>query len=58
VTEAVHSDSIYVGRIRADISHPTGLNFWVVADNVRRSAALNAVQIAEILVLNYWQDAG
>ncbi|QTR49961.1 aspartate-semialdehyde dehydrogenase [Candidatus Thiothrix anitrata] len=58
VTDAVYSDSIYVGRIRADISHPTALNFWVVADNVRRSAALNAVQIAEILILNYWQEAG
>lgn len=46
-------DAVYVGRLREDISHPLGLNMWVVADNVRKGAALNAVQIAEILVNEY-----
>lgn len=45
-------DGVYVGRIREDISHPCGLNLWIVADNVRKGAALNAIQIAEIL----WRD--
>jgi len=53
VTEAAGQDAVYVGRIREDISHPRGLNLWVVADNVRKGAALNSVQIAEILVNNY-----
>jgi aspartate-semialdehyde dehydrogenase len=53
VTDAVASESVYVGRIREDISHPTGLNLWVVADNVRRGAALNSVQIAEVLIRDY-----
>jgi aspartate-semialdehyde dehydrogenase len=44
---------VYVGRIREDISHPRGLNLWVVSDNVRKGAALNSVQIAEILVKSY-----
>lgn len=48
-TEAVGQDSTYVGRIREDISHPKGLDLWVVSDNVRKGAALNSVQIAEIL---------
>ncbi len=43
-------DEIYVGRIREDESIPNGLNLWVVADNLRKGAALNAVQIAELLV--------
>lgn len=50
---AAGQDPVYVGRIRADISHSHGLNLWVVADNVRKGAALNAVQIAEILVSEY-----
>jgi aspartate-semialdehyde dehydrogenase len=41
---------VFVGRIREDISHPRGLNLWVVADNVRKGAALNSIQIAEVLV--------
>lgn len=45
-------DAVYVGRIRQDLSHPNGLNLWVVADNVRKGAALNAVQIAEEII-NY-----
>ena len=50
VTHASGTDAVYVGRIRQDISHPRGLNLWVVADNIRKGAALNAVQIAELLV--------
>jgi aspartate-semialdehyde dehydrogenase len=53
VTEAAGKDPVFVGRIREDISHPRGLNMWVVADNVRKGAALNAVQIAEILIKDY-----
>lgn len=53
VTEAVNSDMVYVSRIREDISCMSGLDLWVVADNVRKGAALNSVQIAEILVRDY-----
>jgi aspartate-semialdehyde dehydrogenase len=53
VTESSGEDPVFVGRIREDISHPTGLNLWVVADNIRKGAALNSVQIAEILAKNY-----
>ena len=53
VTEAAGKNPVYVGRIREDISHPRGLNLWVVADNVRKGAALNSVQIAELLVKDY-----
>ncbi len=53
VSEAAGHDSVYVGRIRDDISHSNGINLWVVADNVRKGAALNSVQIAEILVKDY-----
>ena len=53
VTESAGTDAVYVGRIRQDISHPNGLNLWVVSDNVRKGAALNSVQIAEILVKDY-----
>ena len=49
VTHAAGKDPVFVGRIREDISHPRGLDLWVVADNIRKGAALNAVQIAEIL---------
>ncbi|MBP6300049.1 MAG: aspartate-semialdehyde dehydrogenase [Arenimonas sp.] len=49
VTHASGTDAVYVGRIREDISHPNGLNLWVVSDNIRKGAALNAVQIAELL---------
>lgn len=48
VEEAANHDGVFVGRIREDISHPRGLDLWIVADNVRKGAALNAVQIAEI----------
>ncbi|MFM8331210.1 MAG: aspartate-semialdehyde dehydrogenase [Candidatus Methylumidiphilus sp.] len=53
VTEAAGQDAAFVGRIREDISHPRGLDLWVVSDNVRKGAALNSVQIAEILVKNF-----
>jgi aspartate-semialdehyde dehydrogenase len=53
VTEAANHDAVYVGRIREDISHPRGLDLWVVADNVRKGAALNSIQIAEILLKDY-----
>ena len=50
VTHASGSDPVYVGRIRDDLSHPRGLNLWIVSDNIRKGAALNAVQIAELVV--------
>ena len=53
VTESSGHDDVYVGRIREDISHPNGIDLWVVGDNVRKGAALNSVQIAEVLVKNY-----
>ena len=53
VTEASGEDAVFVGRIREDISHPRGIDLWVVSDNVRKGAALNSVQIAEILAKNY-----
>jgi len=48
------SDNVFVGRIRKDISHPNGLVMWIVADNLRKGAALNAVQIAEEGVERGW----
>ncbi|WP_386071204.1 aspartate-semialdehyde dehydrogenase [Tahibacter sp. UC22_41] len=53
VSHAAGQDAVYVGRIREDISHPRGLNLWVVSDNIRKGAALNAVQVAELLVKSY-----
>ena len=53
VTEGAGHDPVFVGRIREDISHPMGLDLWVVSDNVRKGAALNSVQIAEILIEKY-----
>lgn len=47
-------DDVFVGRIRRDFSLDNGLNLWVVADNIRKGAALNAVQIAEVLIKNNW----
>jgi aspartate-semialdehyde dehydrogenase len=49
-TEAANRDTVYVGRIREDISHERGLNLWIVSDNIRKGAATNSVQIAQILV--------
>lgn len=50
VTDGAGTDAVFVGRIREDISHPRGLDLWVVSDNVRKGAALNSVQIAELLL--------
>ncbi|MES2663378.1 MAG: aspartate-semialdehyde dehydrogenase [Pseudomonadota bacterium] len=50
---AAGQDATWVGRIREDISHPTGLNMWIVADNVRKGAATNSIQIAEHLINHY-----
>ena len=53
VTDSSGTDPVYVGRVREDISHPRGLNLWIVSDNIRKGAALNSVQIAEILAKNH-----
>ena len=53
VSDSAGHDNVFVGRIREDISHPQGIDLWVVGDNVRKGAALNSVQIAEVLVKKY-----
>ena len=53
VTDSSGNDAVFVGRVREDISHPRAINLWVVSDNIRKGAALNSVQIAEILAKNY-----
>lgn len=53
VPECAGTDAVYVGRVREDFSHPSALNLWVVSDNIRKGAALNAIQIAEILANQY-----
>ena len=53
VGDSAGTDPVFVGRIREDISHPRGLDLWVVADNVRKGAALNSIQIAELLISTY-----
>jgi aspartate-semialdehyde dehydrogenase len=53
VGDAAGQDPVFVGRIREDISHEHGLDLWIVADNIRKGAALNAVQIAELLIEDY-----
>ncbi len=53
-TEATGKDEVLVGRIRQDISHPCGLELWLCGDQIRKGAALNAVQIAELLVEKNW----
>ncbi len=53
VSDSSGHDDVFVGRIREDISHPRGIDLWVVGDNVRKGAALNSVQIAEELVKNH-----
>ena len=50
VVQATGNDAVFVGRVREDLSHPNGLNLWIVSDNVRKGAALNSVQIAELLL--------
>jgi aspartate-semialdehyde dehydrogenase len=52
-TDSTGNDPVYVGRVREDISHPSGINLWIVSDNIRKGAALNSVQIAEILAKNH-----
>lgn len=57
VGHAAGHNEVFVGRLREDISHPHGLCLWIVADNVRKGAALNSIQIAEHLIdLNYTDD--
>ena len=51
---AVGADEVFGGRIRRDVSHPNGLVMWIVADNLRKGAALNAVQIAEETIKRDW----
>lgn len=53
---AQHQDDVFVGRLRADISNPRALNMWVVADNLRKGAATNAVQIAQHLLKQGWLE--
>ncbi len=53
VTDASGSDPVYVSRIREDLAGRQQINLWITADNVRKGAALNAVQIAELLAKNY-----
>lgn len=50
ITDAIGQDPVYVGRIREDVSHEKGISLWVVADNIRKGAALNSIQIAELLL--------
>ena len=60
VTEAAGSDDVFVGRLRRDISHPRGLDLWIVSDNLRKGAATNSVQIAERLLREHpppWRRA-
>ncbi len=52
VTHAAGKDPVYVGRLRRDLSHPRGIDMWVVADNIRKGAALNAIQIMDVLEKN------
>ncbi|MDP5039706.1 MAG: aspartate-semialdehyde dehydrogenase [Paraglaciecola sp.] len=53
VGNASGHDEVFVGRIRNDITHPNGINMWVVSDNVRKGAATNSIQIAEALIRDY-----
>ncbi|MCH1919228.1 aspartate-semialdehyde dehydrogenase [Shewanella sp. A3A] len=53
-TNAAGEDPVFVGRIRKDISHEYGINLWVVSDNIRKGAALNSVQIGELLIRDYF----
>ena len=46
------TDPVYVGRIRKDLTNENGLSFWTVSDQIRKGAALNAVQIAEYIIKN------
>lgn len=56
VADAIGQDAVFVGRIRKDMTCSKGLDLWVVADNIRKGAALNSIQIAEILIKEYMQQ--
>jgi len=53
ISDSAGHDDVFVGRIREDISHASGINMWVVGDNIRKGAATNSVQIAEVLIRDY-----
>ena len=53
VTSASGNDLVHVGRVRQDISHSNGINMWVVSDNIRKGAATNSIQIAELLIRDH-----
>jgi len=53
VGDAADNDTVWVGRIREDITHPCGLNMWIVTDNIRKGAATNGIQIAELWVKEF-----
>jgi len=53
VSDAAGKDETFVGRIREDVSHPKGIDMWIVSDNIRKGAALNAVQVGELLIRDY-----
>ena len=53
VGDAVGQDEVYVGRLRAGLDDVAELNLWIASDNVRKGSALNAVQIAELLIKHY-----
>ncbi|RUO25203.1 aspartate-semialdehyde dehydrogenase [Aliidiomarina minuta] len=54
VGDSAGNDEVFVGRVRNDITHPDGINLWVVGDNIRKGAATNSVQIGEVLLRDYW----
>jgi aspartate-semialdehyde dehydrogenase len=56
-TQAAGSDEVYVGRVRTDPSVQNGLAFWVVSDNLRKGAATNTIEIAEVLMARGWVKA-
>ena len=56
ISDASGKDETFVGRIREDISHNCGINMWIVADNVRKGAATNSVQIAELLIKDHLSE--
>src|SRR5690606_17854544 len=53
IGEGTDHDEVWVGRVRNDISHPHGIDLWIVSDNLRKGAALNSIQIAEELIKSY-----
>ena len=55
--EAAGKDPVFVGRIRADLANPNGLSFWIVGDQIKKGAALNAVQIAQFMLAHGWKNA-